>query len=325
MNFRRIEIDCPKDALDDLESIEGADCILELRQFPLDDETKRIDMIVGPAERQNLIDSINERLSESEGWRIVVMPVEGILPMPEQDNDAVDAEAVATREEIFNAVSDGAALTKDYAVLTMAAAIVAALGMLRDSTAVVIGAMVIAPLLGPILSLVLATALGETKLALKSLLVGAVGIGIVVAVGGLTGVVAGINTESRELMLRTEIGYDSLVLALASGVAAALSATSGKLAPLVGVMVAAALLPPLAAAGLFLGVGHLAFAGIAMLVAVSNVVCINLAGQLVFLWKGVRPQTWYKQEQAHQSVRVSLATLGASVLVLIGVLTWFQS
>jgi uncharacterized hydrophobic protein (TIGR00341 family) len=335
MSYRRIEIDCDNGALDALDDLEGADAILHTRRSTLDGGRERIDLIVGPAKRQVLLDALQERLGEgesspsrskaaSEHWRMVVLPVDAILPMPERDEDATGEDAVAAREEIFNAVTEGASLTRDFAVLCVAAAIVASLGMVNDSTAVVIGAMVIAPLLGPILALVLATALGERRLILRSLIAGAAGIALVVGVGLLAGLIVDIDLESRELMLRTELGIDVLVLALASGVAAALSATSGKHAPLVGVMVAAALLPPFAAAGLFIGAGHMALAGSAALAGICNVVSINLAGQLVFLWKGVRPQSWYKRGKAHQSVRISLLALGGSVIALSALLIWLQ-
>jgi hypothetical protein len=68
----------------------------------------------------------------------------------------------------------------------------------------------------------------------------------------------------------------------------------------------------------------MALAGSAALAGICNVVSINLAGQLVFLWKGVRPQSWYKRGKAHQSVRISLLALGGSVVALSALLIWLQ-
>ena len=94
---------------------------------------------------------------------------------------------------------------------------------------------------------------------------------------------------SPELAGRTNVGLDSVALALASGAAAALSLTTGLSSVMVGVMVAVALLPPAVTLGLMLGHGEGSLAAGAGLLLAINVVCINLASKVVFFIKGIRP------------------------------------
>ncbi|MDZ7803496.1 DUF389 domain-containing protein [Thiohalophilus sp.] len=94
-----------------------------------------------------------------------------------------------------------------------------------------------------------------------------------------------LNFDSQELLLRTDVGLEGIALALASGMAAGLSLTSGVSATLVGVMVAVALLPPAATLGLMLGAGNYQYALGALLLLAVNVVCVNLAESVQILVK----------------------------------------
>ena len=116
--------------------------------------------------------------------------------------------------------------------------IVAAIGLLEDNVAVVIGAMVIAPLLGPNIALAFATSLGDSKLIWKALKTNLTGLGTALLLTIILGYIWPLNFESRELMMRTSVDIDGVVLALASGAAAVISITASWISSLVGVMVA---------------------------------------------------------------------------------------
>lgn len=91
---------------------------------------------------------------------------------------------------------------------------------------------------------------------------------------------------------------------------------------LVGVMVAVALLPPTAVIGMMIGQGEWQLAyGAALLLAI-NIVSVNLAAKLVLLFKGVKPRTWFEQQQAKQSTR-SYIVIWVLSLVLLGVVVYF--
>lgn len=323
MDVRRIEVDCQSGDLGDPGDLDGGDAIIESRVHDTSDGGQRVILLVRATGRQKLIDAIESKLEGDEDWRLVVMPVDALLPLPEdldENSEATGESEGATREEIFNQVYSGTQINTDVVVLLVASSIVACGGMLNDNTAVVIGAMLIAPLLGPILSLVLGAALGERWLIVRSLATVSAGFAIVAGVGCLVGLAFDVDPDIAQLAQRTDAGFDTIVLALASGAAAALSVTSRQVATMVGVMVAAALMPPIVAAGLYAGAGEFALAGRAAVLVGINVVCINLAGQLVFIWKGVRPRTWYERKKARQSVVVSLSVMSVSLLVLAGVI-----
>jgi uncharacterized hydrophobic protein (TIGR00341 family) len=203
--------------------------------------------------------------------------------------------------------------------------LVAGIGLKTDNVAVVIGAMVIAPLLGPNLAFALATSLGDGALMARALRTNVVGVGLAVGLCAAFSALVDIPLDSAELMMRTHVGADGIVLALASGAAAALSLTTGLSTNLVGVMVAVALLPPAATAGLMAGEGRWEEAtGAAILLGV-NIICVNLAAQVVFLWKGIRPRGWLERENARQSWRLNLivwVVLLAAAIALIRLRGW---
>jgi uncharacterized membrane protein len=126
--------------------------------------------------------------------------------------------------------------------------------------------------------------------------------------------------DSPELLSRTNVGLDSVALALASGSAAVLSLTTGLSSVLVGVMVAVALLPPTATIGLMLGQGQWALAGGAGLLLAVNIVCVNLSAKLVFVFKGVKPRTWLEKQKARQSMTTYIIFWLVSLIILVAVI-----
>ena len=279
---------------------------------------KVVRILVKPEQRQTILDALQGILSTSLSARVVVIPIEATLPReeePEKKTKIISA-AETTREELYNSIGKNAHLNRTYLLLIFLSTVVVAIGLLKDNVAVVIGAMVIAPLLGPNLALALGTALGDTDLMWKAFKTGLAGMGLALILSIFIGILWPLNVESRELLARTYVGLDSAVLALASGAAAVLSLTSGIPSILVGVMVAVALLPPTATLGLMLGAGQTELAyGAAFLLAV-NIVAVNLSAKLGFLIQGIKPRTWLEKQKAKQSMTsyiiiwvITLATL----------------
>ena len=263
-------------------------------------------MLVAPEKQQAVIDAVQALLATSENTRLLVLPVEATLPRIEEDNlEEEKRKSISrTREELYQNIVAGAKLDNNFVYMVIMSTIAAAIGLLEDNVAVVIGAMVIAPLLGPNIALSFATSLGEGKLVWSALKSNITGTLIALILSFLIGLLWPLNFDSHELMARTDVGMDGIVLALVSGAAAVLSLTSGLSSALVGVMVAVAILPPTATLGLMLGAGNFQYAlGAGLLLAV-NIVCVNLASNLVFLLKGIKPRTWYEQKKAKQSMIV---------------------
>ena len=284
-------------------------------------ERKVVRILVKPEQRQIILDALQGILSTSFSYRVVVIPVEAALPREEAEKETEIISATeTTREELYNSIGKNARLNQTYLLLIFLSTVVVAIGLLQDNVAVVIGAMVIAPLLGPNLAMALGTALGDTDLIWKSFKTGLAGMSLALALSILIGIFWPLNIESRELLARTYVGLDSAVLAMASGAAAVISLTSGIPSILVGVMVAVALLPPAATLGLMLGAGQTDLAyGAAFLLAV-NIVAINLSAKLGFLIQGIKPRTWLEKKKAKQSMQsyilIWVLTLAALLLVI---------
>ncbi len=255
----------------------------------------------------------------------MLIPVEAALPRPPEPEEKPKDKSAATREALYESVAKNARLDMNFLVLVVLSTIVATIGLIENNVAVVVGAMVIAPLLGPNLALALGTALGDTDLMWKALRTNLAGVGVTLILSAIIGLAGYIDLDSPELMARTDVGLDSVALALASGAAAVLSITTGLPSVLVGVMVAVALMPPAATLGLMLGSGHLHYAiGAGLLLAV-NIVCLNLAAKVVFLLRGIVPRTWWEKEKARRAMIIYLLIWVMSlVILLIAVYAWHR-
>ena len=285
-----------------------------------EDGRQIIRLIVGDEQRQDILDALQGALANSGKAKIVVSAVEAVLPREETNGDknsGMMKSGSTTREELYSNIEKSARLNSSFLILVVLSTIVVAIGLLEDNVAVVIGAMVIAPLLGPNIALALATALGDTDLTLKSLKTGAIGFVMALGLSILIGKLWHLNFDSRELLARTDVGLDSIALALASGAAAVLSLSTGLPSVLVGVMVAVALLPPTATMGLMLGAGKYDLAlGAALLLAV-NVVSVNLSAKLTFLARGIKPRTGLEKQKARQSMTTYIVFWVVTLAILI--------
>ena len=130
--------------------------------------------------------------------------------------------------------------------------------------------------------------------------------------------------ESVEMMNRTNVGFASIVLALASGAAAVLSLTMGVSSALVGVMVAVALMPPAVTLGVTLGAQEFGLAYGSALLLATNVVCVNLAAQSIFRLKGIKPRTWYEEKKAKKASMIN-GSVWLIMLVVLAILIWLRS
>ena len=280
-----------------------------------EDQRQSVKMLVRPGKQQAVIDAIQTALGGIVTSRILIQPVEATIPRPVEMPGEKTASIVRTREELYNNIENGARRDSNFYLLAILSTIVATIGLLEDNVAVVIGAMVIAPLLGPNIALAFASSIGDSKLFWKSLSTNVVGLLISFGLALAIGFFWHGNLHSEELMLRTDVGMDEVVLALTSGAAAVLSLTSGLSSALVGVMVAVAILPPIATVGIMVATRQYDYALGAVLLLAVNIVCVNLAAKLVFLLKGVKPRTWLEKQKARQSV--TLYTIIWVVLLVI--------
>ncbi len=199
-------------------------------------------------------------------------------------------EKEKTDLDVYRVLAEGAMPTIEYYVLIVISCVVATSGLLQGSTAVIIGAMIIAPLMTPILSFSIAILWGDLliiRLALKSLFNGVV---LTIALSAAIAYIFSMPDYSPEIMARTVPSAFDIIVALASGVVGAYGYANKKIsATLVGIAIAVALMPPLCVVGIGLGTMNLAVAGGAALLFAINLVSISLAGAVVFLVMKIQP------------------------------------
>lgn len=328
-DFRLIHLRAPKDSVEKLLDLADSPDILDWHMGADYEGRREITMLVGPAKRQDVLDRLQRAMpKDNKQWRILIQPLEAAIPKPEEPEELVKervrARRMQSREELYNDITAGLAIDSHFLALVFLSSVVAAIGMLKDNVAVVIGAMVIAPLLGSNLALIFAATLGDKVLIISAVKTAATGAFLSILIGVGIGLIWPVDFESTELMARTHVGADSVALALASGAAAALSVSTGLASTLVGVMVAVALLPPALATGIMLGTGELNLAVSAGLLLAVNLVAVNLAGQAVFLLNGLKPRTWYERKSAAQSIRVSIM-VWITALTILSLVIWLRA
>ncbi|WP_380169546.1 DUF389 domain-containing protein [Jannaschia sp. R86511] len=206
-----------------------------------------------------------------------------------------------------------------WTMLTLSA-VIAAAGVLADSTATVIGAMIIAPLSTPIMGVALGVARRRSRVTAGSLLTTGLGAALVVLIGvGFALVVPDTYdlTGNSQVTGRVTPGLLDLVAAVATGFAGAVGlARKDVAAVLPGVAIAISLVPPLAVVGVCAGQGRADLALGALLLFVSNLLALVLAGTLVFTALELDRQA----RLPGRSPRRAYATIGGLLVIVAGVL-----
>lgn len=318
MPIRLIEVVAKSGHADTLEAIAHQFNALDCRIATADEAgNQSVRILAHPDKQQELVDQLQGALGAEPGWRLIILPVDAVVPDPEPQEEVRRTATATLREQLYVEISRGAQTDPTFILLVMLSTVVAAIGLFNNNVAVVIAAMVIAPLLGPNEALAFGSALGDRALIVRAALTNAVGLGMAIAGAATIGYLLPERFSSPELIARTHIGYDSIILALAAGAAGAVSLTTSVSSAVVGVMVAVALMPPAVAFGYLLGTWRIDMALSAGTLLAINIVCINLTAQIVFLVRGIRPRTWYERQGAKQSTLVSLIVWTALLAVLV--------
>lgn len=198
----------------------------------------------------------------------------------------------AFEDKMFIQGSKTARRLTNFFVLLLLATVIATFGVLSDSTATVIGAMIVAPLMGPIMATAAAIVMGSGQRALRALALVAAGVAATILLSWLLALVMPEVTilpdYNSQITSRVAPGLIALVTALASGAAGAYIIMREEIADSMGgVAIAISLVPPLCVVGIGLSQGRWDVAGGAMLLFLTNFLAILLAGGLVFLLSGL--------------------------------------
>ncbi len=178
-------------------------------------------------------------------------------------------------------------LSLQFLIILSAATLISSLGLMADSSVTIVGAMLIAPLMKPIMSFSYATTIGDGTLKLRSIITLAVGIVLTISISYVTEKILTLHIVTTQMASRTEPNLFDLGVAIAAGTAAALAMSRKSIADtLPGVAIAVALVPPLCVAGISFSMGVMhAFYGSLLLFAV-NLFAIIISAVIVFLVTG---------------------------------------
>ncbi len=227
------------------------------------------------------------------------------------------ANPTTYQQEVRQSIRDNAALSGAYLLMNALATIVASYGLLANSTAVVIGAMVIAMLLGPITGIALALVDGDPRLLRKAWLAELSGVAVVLILSFLIGALSREIPLGKEIMARTSPNILDLIIALAGGAAGAYATTSPRInGGLIGVAIATALVPPLASGGILLARGEIQLAFGGLLLFFANFVAIQISSSLV-LWLRGYHQLTYRVAGRSNLLAGNLVSLGLLIVLAV--------
>lgn len=231
------------------------------------------------------------------------------------------------RAEVQVQLRDSCTPDFDFFLLVVLSAVIATLGLLTNSAAVIIGAMLVAPLMSPIIGIGLASLTGDARLFRDS--------GVALFRGALMAILMAVllawsnrylpfvtlQELPSEVLSRTRPSPIDLTIAMAGGMAAAFALAMPAIsAALPGVAIATALMPPLCTVGIGVAMGRWDVAGGALLLFLTNAVTIAFAGMLVFFALGFAP----KREAGRRAPR-ALAISAIFTLILLVPLTFLSA
>ena len=256
--------------------------------------------------------------------RVIIYPIEGTVPKLSEEQRSNGKKTKlgkfisVSKEELYEDIDKPVELSLNFLLMVILSSFVAGIGILKNNIAIVIGAMVIAPFLGPNMSAAFGTVLGDLKMIKKSVITGIVASSIAMAISIFWGYMA---DDVSLISMDPRIGTQDILLAMVCGFAGVLSVVSGQGSSLVGVMVAAALLPPLMRSGLLIGAGDFTTATNSFLVFSTNIICLNITGIVTFYLAGIRPDRWWEKESAKKKTRNAMIIwVGALVLLAVAIL-----
>lgn len=334
MSKRLIEIVLPEGRGGDIEELLHEQKLESYWRNPIDDNLARIRIVLPTSEVEAVFDILEPYLINLPGASAILLNVEASIPREkkpvaesleeegEEESEGGDKSGRISRHELYDDIAANIDINANYLIMVTLSAVIAAIGLARNDMAIIIGAMVLAPLLVPNVAVALANSLGDTELAVKGGKTAVAGLALALGIGVVIGTGFPVDSSNPSIAARTVLHWSDIALALASGAAGVLAFTSGGQLSLVGVMVAVALMPPLVSAGLLLGSGLPSLALQALELTFVNVICVNLAGIITFSLQGIRPATWWEKEKASQAKRKALCMWTTLLVLLVLVLLY---
>ena len=281
-------------------------------EIELQVEQQQLRVLPGPA---LMLRKEEAKAVQKETVRLNHIPVdEGARPLVESHLPLFSHATEDEYRELFVSLRENASLTSSFQVLMVLSVMLALAGMYANSAPVIIGAMILAPLMSPIVSLAMGLARTEPSLIKTSVRTLAIGVAWGLGCAVLVAWAMPLEIPTPEMKARMSPTLLDLFVAVLSGIAGAYANAKEEIAKsLAGVAIAVALVPPLSVAGIGLGWGDWSMAGGAALLLATNLVGIALAGSATFLVLGFAP---FKRARAGLGVTLLLMLLISAPLTL---------
>jgi len=225
-------------------------------------------------------------------------------------------------EEYESLIDPNVRFNKNLLFMIVIAAGVAVAGLFANNASLVIGAMLISPLLGPISAFSFNTAVGKTDKMIKSLVSGLILLIAVIGTGALLTIIAIQFTDlplTSEITSRTEISPVFLAVAIALGLAGGIAMSTNIPGILVGVAIAAALVPPATVSGIGIALWDWDIFSSALTLTAANIIGLVLGMMIVFFIGGVTPRKFYEKEKAQRHMIITI-TIFVGLSILLGFL-----
>ncbi len=222
-------------------------------------------------------------------------------------------------EEFQSLIEPSVEFNKNLFVMIVIAAGVATAGLFANNASLVIGAMLISPLLGPITAFSFNVVIGKPEKAYKATISGLILLAAVIATGAILTIIALQFADlplTNEILSRTEISPVYLAVAIALGFAGGIAMTTDIPGILVGVAIAAALVPPAAVAGIGIALLDFEIFSSALTLTAANVIGLLIGTMSIFFMKGITPRRFYEKEKAQRYIIITITIfIGFSILL----------
>jgi uncharacterized hydrophobic protein (TIGR00271 family) len=260
--------------------------LLSSKKIDLEIRKKQIKVIPGAH-----LDMSEDLSNSNEVYKISTLPTgEAAEGLSGQSLPILKHASTEEFKDLFQVLRDHAQLKSSFLVLMVLSTALATLGLFANSSPVVIGAMILAPLMAPIISISMATLRQDRKLAIQSITTIIAGLVLSLIFAVLITYLTPIKTPNAEILARIRPNILDLGIAVISGIAGAYAHARAEIAKtLAGVAIAVALVPPLAVAGIGLGwADWTIFSGSALLL-ITNFGGMVLAASITFMLLGFSP------------------------------------
>lgn len=227
--------------------------------------------------------------------------------------------------EEFQAISEPSVeFNKDLFAMVIIASVAAVIGLFSNNAALVIGGMLLAPLIGPMTAFSFNVAVAQSRKMAKAAVNG---VSLLIAAFVTAALITLIVSQfvdlpiTDEILLRTETSFVFLALAIGLGIAGGIAMSSNVPGILVGVAIAAALVPPSTVAGIGLSLWELDIFANSLILTIQNVIGLLLGMMAVFFVKKITPRKYHEKEKGKKYM-IIIISIFIALSVIVGIISF---